>query len=267
MFFIALIAFSLLFGCVGEQKADGLSFGPVNGSNFEGKYAKQGDTVQADYTLMLENGTILESSKADIALNAGVYQQGKQYVPLTFQIQEGNGLLPKFTNAFVGMYEGQKKRIVLPPLDAYGEENASKVSPNPRFFTSSRLVSVPISVFVEKKLEAKINTTVSLDFWNATVVDISTSEVLIRHNPVPGSNMRWADIPAVITDVTNETFTYRLDPEVGQIYRIPHPEDSSYLTKIKIAGIEDEIVYVDQNHPLAGKTLIFDLELLKIAGG
>jgi len=34
-----------------------------------------------------------------------------------------------------------------------------------------------------------------------------------------------------------------------------------------IAEVKEEVVILDANHPLAGKDLIFDLELVEIKGG
>jgi FKBP-type peptidyl-prolyl cis-trans isomerase 2 len=69
--------------------------------------AKQGDTVKVHYHGTLGDGTVFSST----------YEENE---PFEFTI--GNqSVLPKFEEAITGMNEGDKKTIVLPPEDAYGQ--------------------------------------------------------------------------------------------------------------------------------------------------
>jgi peptidylprolyl isomerase len=53
-----------------------------------------------------------------------------------------------------------------------------------------------------------------------------------------------------------------LKVEVGQRLRIPQPDGR--VVYAHVVGLTDAEVTLDANHPLAGKDLIFDLELVKI---
>ena len=50
--------------------------------------------------------------------------------------------------------------------------------------------------------------------------------------------------------------------EVGDVLRIGFPDGSS--ATVQVAKIENDSVELDANHPLAGKALTFDLELVSI---
>jgi peptidylprolyl isomerase len=52
------------------------------------------------------------------------------------------------------------------------------------------------------------------------------------------------------------------DVEVGDMLRVGFPDGSS--TTVQVAGLELDAVTLDANHPLAGKDLTFELELVKI---
>lgn len=54
-----------------------------------------------------------------------------------------------------------------------------------------------------------------------------------------------------------------LDPQVGQ--RIEFSKDKQRL-QLTVAEVTDDAVTFDVNHPLAGKTLVFELLLLEIEG-
>jgi peptidylprolyl isomerase len=51
--------------------------------------------------------------------------------------------------------------------------------------------------------------------------------------------------------------------EVGDLLRIGFPDGST--AEVQVAEIADDKVTLDANHPLAGKTLTFDLQLMSIA--
>ncbi|MCS7280485.1 MAG: peptidylprolyl isomerase [Desulfobacterota bacterium] len=53
-----------------------------------------------------------------------------------------------------------------------------------------------------------------------------------------------------------------IKPEVGMVLRVHSPYGFSSLVTVK--EIDDETVILDANHPLAGKTLIFEVRLVEI---
>ena len=52
------------------------------------------------------------------------------------------------------------------------------------------------------------------------------------------------------------------DPQVGQVLALRNPQGGQLPTKVKNA--DKEKITVDLNHPLAGKTLTFEVEVLEI---
>lgn len=62
--------------------------------------------------------------------------------------------------------------------------------------------------------------------------------------------------------VNKGQFPENITPAVGQQLQMQQPDQSTI--NVVITGIEGEDVTLDANHPLAGKTLIFDLELVAI---
>ena len=54
------------------------------------------------------------------------------------------------------------------------------------------------------------------------------------------------------------------EPEVGQQLQLKHP--SGQMIPVTITEVNDDTITVDANHALAGKTLVFEIELVEIEG-
>jgi len=81
------------------------------------KAAKKGNVVSIEYTGMLENGQIFDSSK------------GKS--PLEFEIGSGT-VIKGFDNGVSGMKVGEEKEINIEPKDGYGERNENYIKELPK---------------------------------------------------------------------------------------------------------------------------------------
>lgn len=138
------------------------------------KKVTSGKEVSIEYTLKLEDGTVLDT-------NVG----GK---PFTF-VQGSHQIIPALEKAIEGMKVGQKKHVVVPPKDAYGE--------------------VDKNAFVE-----------------------------VPKEKVPEG-------------VKEGTYLQGTDPQGGKIL-------------VRVAEVKKDTVVLDFNHPLAGKTLYFDVKVLDV---
>jgi peptidylprolyl isomerase len=140
--------------------------------------AKTGDTVKVHYTGRLDDDTVFDTSR------------GK--TPLQFTIGEGN-LIEGFEKGLIGMEVGEKKNLVIPPEEAYGQN--------------------------DEKLTTKVS-----------------------RSHLPDS----------------------VQPAIGMQLQVKQKDGSIFV--VWITGMDEETVTLDANHPLAGKTLNFDVELTDIAG-
>ncbi len=69
--------------------------------------------------------------------------------------------------------------------------------------------------------------------------------------------------PEKVIDVDRRQLPEGLEPEVGM--RLRGIEPSGRVIDFTIIGVTDAEVTLDGNHPLAGKNLSFDIELLEIS--
>jgi len=64
-------------------------------------------------------------------------------------------------------------------------------------------------------------------------------------------------------DVSLSQFPDDITPEVGQVLQMMH--QSGQTIHVRVDAINDDTATLDANHPLAGKDLTFEIELLEIA--
>ncbi|WP_422354685.1 FKBP-type peptidyl-prolyl cis-trans isomerase [Roseivirga pacifica] len=67
----------------------------------------------------------------------------------------------------------------------------------------------------------------------------------------------------LIFDVPKANLPEDLKPEVGQQLAMSQPNGQQVPVTVK--DVKEEIVVIDANHQLAGKDLVFDIELVEIA--
>jgi peptidylprolyl isomerase len=69
--------------------------------------------------------------------------------------------------------------------------------------------------------------------------------------------------PDMVIEVDREQMPAELEPEVGQQLQLQQP--TGEVIPVVITKVEESVVTLDANHPLAGEDLVFDIELVAIA--
>ena len=127
----------------------------------------KGSTVSIDYTGMLEDGTVFDSS------------EGRE--PISFTVGNGH-VIRGFEDAVVGMKKGEEKRVTITPAEGYGEKD-EKLQQH-----------VPRSVFpAEMKLEKGMGfsfKTPDGQMIHASITDATGDTVTLDLNhPLAGKNL------------------------------------------------------------------------------
>lgn len=133
--------------------------------------AKPGDRVRVHYHGTLEDGRVFSSTYSE-----------KE--PFEFIVGEPN-LLPGFDQALVGMAEGDKKTIVLPPEKAYGKHK-------PEFVFCMEKSQVPegLELQLGKRLQVRMNQGSTAV---VTVTALTEDTVILDANdPLAGKSITFA---------------------------------------------------------------------------
>ncbi|MDY7032562.1 MAG: peptidylprolyl isomerase [Thermodesulfobacteriota bacterium] len=140
------------------------------------KKAKIGDRVKVHYTAKLKDNTVFHTSK--------------DKHPVEFEIGAGD-IIPGLEKGVVGMKEGEKKTITIPPGDGFG---------------------------------------------------LRREEFLIR--------------------IDKSEFADDVLLTIGQKIRVNPPNEK--VIDVTVTDISEKAVVLDMNHPLAGYTLVFDIEMIEV---
>jgi FKBP-type peptidyl-prolyl cis-trans isomerase 2 len=142
--------------------------------------AKTGDTVIVHYSGSLEDGRIFSST----------YEEDE---PFKFTIGEEK-VLPSFQKAVIGMNEGEKKTISVPPEDGYGEHKTEFV------LKMERAQAPPdLELEVGKRLQIRLNDGTTRV---VTVVAITEDSVILDANdPLAGKTLKFEiELVEIITE-------------------------------------------------------------------
>ena len=132
-----------------------------------------------------------------------------------------------------------------------------------------------VKVHYSAKLEdgEVVDSTAEQDPWEFTLgegrVIRGFEEAIIGMSPgesktveVPSDRAYGPHRKERIVKLDRGKFPQHITPEVGQHLRIPQ-QDGTTAT-VTVLQVSESKVTIDGNHPLAGKDLVFDIELVKI---
>lgn len=260
-----------------------------------------GDVVSVWYTGSLADNSVFDSNIKAVAQASGTYNPNRPYEPLTFTVGSGQ-MIPGFDKAVVGMKKGEKKTVSVPPEDAYGvkQEDLTRSLPTTqeidRVIVMERFRNVPSAQFktlfgsdpvkgksyantqvdwmyivreipgnvspgslIRVEADLKVGQKINLPNtkWNSTVTAINQSDITVRQDPIDNSVLETPFGDATI-ELTNEKIIVSIDAQIGAV--IPGPQGN----QVKIVDVKDGQMKLDLNHPLAGETLTFNIEIANV---
>lgn len=81
---------------------------------------EKGNYVLIDYTGKFEDGNVFDTTSKEKALEAGIYDEEKDYRPFFFRT-DCKQVVKGIDNGILGMKEGEKKILKIPHEEAYGD--------------------------------------------------------------------------------------------------------------------------------------------------
>ncbi len=250
-----------------------------------------GDTISVDYVGKLEDGTIFDSSVKEEAKKMANYSSGRTYQPLSFTVGAGQ-MIKGFDAGVVGMKLGEKKTLVIAPIDAYGEAYKEQEVPAKYFqdvfteavpaenFRDTITQTVALSALGAKGEGLKVGETIEAGPTKAKVIAIKGDNVTLdienTQNPFYGKKLKVG----LKTTSEGNTITIKKITDTEITLSILNKANPFYGKKIK-EGMEGEMpnggkmkitkitgdtitIGIPNTHELAGKTLIFDVEIKSI---
>lgn len=86
----------------------------------------EGDSISVEYVGRFEDGQAFDSSREEVAREAGIHDDRRDYEPLDFEVGAGE-VVQGFEEGVVGMEEGETKEVTVPPQKGYGERSEERL--------------------------------------------------------------------------------------------------------------------------------------------
>ena len=135
------------------------------------------DFIEVDYTGMLADGTVFDTTQADIAQKHNFHAENRQFGPVTICVGEQQ-ILSGLDKELVHKDLGQEYTIKLSPEHAFGKRDIKRVK------------IVPMSTFREHDLEPHPGLQIDMDGERGTVTSISGGRVVVNFNhPLSGKEV------------------------------------------------------------------------------
>lgn len=256
--YILLLGLLLLFGCLDTGNGT-----PAPGTQATGLKAQYGDTVTVDYTLTV-SGKVMDTSSIDTAKSAGIYNENRSYQPYSFKMLIGANTIPGFVNGVLGMKEGETKSFTVAPADGYGLADPALITNMSRYYNKSVFEVVPKAFFDSANVSVENGTVIPQDIGYIGIHNVSNDTVTIRYLFSPGHKFAMHGLPQTVASITNDTMLIRFDLEEGQSFMLtdPYTQEQS-LARVTYA--DNKTILLDENPPLAGKELYFEVTVLSIS--
>lgn len=250
----------LMFGCLTPEPGPGTGNGTQGTGNLSAQY---GDVVTVDYTLRVD-GVVLDTSSITVAKAEGIYDPTRSYSPLTFGMLLNGQIIPGFVNGILGMQAGQTKNFTVAPADGYGVSDPSKISLTPRYYNKSIFEDTPRSYFEVSNMTIEIGKVFPSEFGYISIENFTNETVTIRYLASPGHKFSMFGIPQTVVNVTNDTMILRSDLEANNTYMFTDIQSGKQIP-IRVTQADNETITIDDNHPLAGKDLDYEVTIRSIA--
>jgi FKBP-type peptidyl-prolyl cis-trans isomerase 2 len=110
-------------------------------------------------------------------------------------------------------------------------------------------------------LEFKIGAGQLIPGFDAAVVDMAPGET--KTVTVPPEEAYGPYHEQMVVQANRSQFPEGVEPEVGQQFESRSEDGQNFL--VTVTEIDGDKITLDANHPLAGKELTFDIELVEVA--
>lgn len=250
---VLILLLLLIVGCISPEETEPCDLCPAD------RVLDNGDFAKVELTGRIsDTEEVFYTTREDVALDPEIkkaeeFKSAEEYEPLGFVLGQDQ-ILPALEAGMIGMKIGHEKNITLAPEDAYGEWSSANTVSMPRVAVLLKLTDLPVSKLTAiTGKEPELNETVNLSYWTAKVVDISGSDVTLLHEPDNNTLIETEYGPAVVT--LNDTHVVTtLSPELGAVIKTAVDEGV-------ISEVTETDFTVDFNHPLAGRTLVFEVKV------
>ncbi len=222
-----------------------------------------GDLVQVNYTATLDDGSLVRTTLAGVSgdparKRVAWYEEPKAYLPEEVVAGKESELFG-MGEVVVGMAAGEKKHLVLPAGKAFPMPNPADQVRLPRVKSLPTSIRMPAEEYAKrfKAFPAAGKVVELVPYFKARVAEVTDYDVRLDFLAKDGAQFSES-YGAVAVGVAGDTITITLTPRIGA------PFPAGERTGL-ISAADDGAFTVDFNHPLSGKPVTLDVEVVSFA--
>ncbi len=110
-------------------------------------------------------------------------------------------------------------------------------------------------------LEFEIGSQQVIPGFENAVLGLKTGESVTVN--IPSDDAYGPRVDEMVLKIEKEKLPPDFNPELGQQFQLPQQNGQNVV--VTVTGITDTQIELDANHPLAGKDLTFDIQLVEIS--
>ena len=230
--------------------------------NEDPSVVQEGDLVRVNYSASVEDGALICTTLSEVAKD-GQVKKAAGYEALESSVPEEvlvgtEASVPGLGHVIPGMAVGEKKTVTLPPEKAYGLRDADKVVDFPRVKKQSKTIELAPGEYLARYGKFPVGgAEVTYDvYFDAHVVDVTEDLAVLELFPKEEGPVEDEFGTAVITEKEDE-MEIVLTPKMGGPFRAWNQDG-------RVVASDSENFTVDFNHPLAGSSVVLEVELVSL---
>ncbi|ABQ26790.1 peptidylprolyl isomerase, FKBP-type [Geotalea uraniireducens Rf4] len=213
---------------------------------------QKGDVVTVDYTVTDAAGKLLRTSRAAVANDPGQRLAPEEIIAGT------PAAIPGLGEAVPGMAIGGKKSVKLPAEKAFGLSDPAKIFQFPTVKTISKTIRMPADEYVKqfgafpvvgKELELA-------PYFKSRITAVSEKEATLEFLAKDGERFT-EPYGEVQVRLDGEQISINIAPRIGAPLEVQGKRGT-------ITAVDAASFTADFNHPLAGKDITLDLEVVSL---
>ncbi len=227
------------------------------------KSVEVGDTVTINYTAYLDTGEIFDTTLEDVAMDDTQpkiwwFTLRASYEPVKIVVGEGR-MLPDVEISLIGMHEGDRKEITIPPERAAGLKDPAKIKEVPLATSLSKEEEITVEEFKQSLGQDPVaDERYQMQGLSIHVIEVKDGKVRFNYELKVGQEIQISLGKAVISGETETEYQVTLTPKLGDVIFSP------YLGKGVVIEVKENAMLVDFNSPLAGENIHYIIWVIKI---
>jgi len=222
---------------------------------------QEGDLVSVHVTAGTTDGSLYNTTRSAVAEEPGRkwlrgVQKGERFHPVEVIAGEAQGF-PGVNETVVGMKKEERRTVTIPAEKAFGVSDPDKIKQYPAVRRVPRLARVeplPFAnqyrMFPVKGKKFEFN-----PYLNAMVMDVFETHAVLELSMRGKNEVPVVDYGTTSVSLEKDEFVIKLTPEIGASFEVEN-------RKGWITAADGDTFTVDFNHPMAGKDMVLELEVI-----